>query len=257
MPLPLLQRRDASQQALCPQIFAIPADQAPVVDLVQDPWEKVMKAVDKHGDATVDDLVALSGSGVELNDVNGSGVAINRSAPELSGSRAERAVGNATTVKGWKEDIDTLLVFVRLLRDIPLFHKRFYSPESQAGLFSAVVTAKAVKLYEWLSEDLQDVSASVLYRISQQLNNPNMPPGVPTDSPFHPTTSVIQVDSLWFLSLVMSLASGLFGLMCKQWLREHRRDTPNITHMEALGLRQLRHESLKKWGIHLFPGALS
>ncbi|KAK1235788.1 hypothetical protein PQX77_000977 [Marasmius sp. AFHP31] len=140
------------------------------------------------------------------------------------------------TVKGWKEDIDTLLVF--------------------AGLFSAVVTAFAVESYEWLLEDPQDVSASVLYHISQQLSNPNMLPVAPTDSPFHPTTSVIRINSLWFLSLIMSLTSGLFGLMCKQWLREHRRDTPNITQMEALGLRQLRHESFKKWGIHLFLGAL-
>ncbi|KAK1231357.1 hypothetical protein PQX77_005538, partial [Marasmius sp. AFHP31] len=55
---------------------------------------------------------------------------------------------------GWKEDIDTLLVFT--------------------GLFSAVVTAFTIESYQWLSESPEDVTISLLTRISQQLEGQNV-----------------------------------------------------------------------------------
>ncbi|KAI0649471.1 hypothetical protein C8Q79DRAFT_876040, partial [Trametes meyenii] len=53
-------------------------------------------------------------------------------------------------VRGWKEEIDTLLVF--------------------AGLFSAVVTAFNIEAYHLLQEDPSETSVRILQQISQQLS---------------------------------------------------------------------------------------
>ncbi|EEB94771.1 hypothetical protein MPER_06361, partial [Moniliophthora perniciosa FA553] len=121
-------------------------------------------------------------------------------------------------VRTWKEDIDTLLVF--------------------AGLFSAVVTAFAIESYQWLSKDPGDTTVVLLTQISQQLRNPNMTVTQPESETFHPDAS-----------LILALMSGLLALLCKQWLREHTRETHTRTAAEALALRQLRRDSLEKWRV--------
>ncbi|KDQ62179.1 hypothetical protein JAAARDRAFT_85322, partial [Jaapia argillacea MUCL 33604] len=82
-------------------------------------------------------------------------------------------------IAGWTNEIDTLLVF--------------------AGLFSAVLTAFLVDTYK----DLKTPSPS----------SPSLAP-----SPGPPKT-VIRVNALWFMSLVLSLTSALFGILIKQWTR--------------------------------------
>ncbi|KAI3608468.1 hypothetical protein WG66_000917 [Moniliophthora roreri] len=137
-------------------------------------------------------------------------------------------------VKNWKEDIDTLLVF--------------------AGLFSAIVTAFVIESYQWLSEDPADTTVTVLTQIAIQLNTSQPMPLVRPD--FEPNASSIRINCFWFLSLVFSLTSALFGLLCKQWLREQQRDPPTKTPAEALALRQMRRDSFEKWGVSPFLSVL-
>ncbi|KAK7030391.1 hypothetical protein VNI00_014135 [Paramarasmius palmivorus] len=139
-------------------------------------------------------------------------------------------------VKNWKEDIDTLLVF--------------------AGLFSAVVTAFLIESYKWLSEDPADTTVVLLKQISQQLNNGNTSSPSNSEQEFSVAPSAVRINCYWFLSLILSLTSGLFALLCKQWLREHRRDTPTRTPSEALALRHIRSQSLRRWGVPSFLSAL-
>ncbi|KAJ8094496.1 hypothetical protein PM082_010930 [Marasmius tenuissimus] len=120
-------------------------------------------------------------------------------------------------VGGWKEDIDTLLVF--------------------AGLFSAVVTAFTIESYQWLQEAPEDTTVVLLKRISQQLNNTSVSQSEPDE--FTIASSVVAINVLWFLSLIIALVDALFALLCKQWLREHRRHTHTHTPSEALALRWL------------------
>ncbi|KAI3605694.1 hypothetical protein WG66_012031 [Moniliophthora roreri] len=138
------------------------------------------------------------------------------------------------TVKNWKEDIDTLLVF--------------------AGLFSAVVTAFLIEAYQWLSEDPADTTVALLTHISIQLNAPQTMPL--ERSKFEPDASSIRINCWWFLSLVFSLTSALFGLLCKQWLREQQRDPPTRSPAEALALRQIRRDGFEKWGVSPFLSVL-
>ncbi|KAL0568676.1 hypothetical protein V5O48_013308 [Marasmius crinis-equi] len=137
--------------------------------------------------------------------------------------------------RGWKEDLDTLLVF--------------------AALFSAVVTAFTVESYRWLSEDPEDATVALLSVISQQLdrnfngNTSSSPLSTPFKA-FNPSvSSALRINSFWFLSIITSLLSAFFGILCKQWLREHTRETQTRSRAEALALRQLRRESFEKWGI--------
>ncbi|KAK1219171.1 hypothetical protein PQX77_018129, partial [Marasmius sp. AFHP31] len=128
-------------------------------------------------------------------------------------------------VGGWKEDIDTLLVF--------------------AGLFSAVVTAFTIESYQWLQEAPEDTTVTLLKQISQQMNGTS----VPEPDTFSVSSSDVAINILWFLSLIIALVDALFALLCKQWLREHRRHTHTRTPDEALALRWLRHRSLEKWHV--------
>ncbi|KAK7017014.1 hypothetical protein VNI00_018763 [Paramarasmius palmivorus] len=141
-------------------------------------------------------------------------------------------------VKGWKEDIDTLLVF--------------------GGLFSAVVTAFLIEAYQKLEEDPADKTVALLEQlVSLQQPNTSETPGIsPNLSPFTPDASTIRINCFWLLSLIFSLTSALFGLLCKQWVREFQRDTPTNTPAEALALRQLRRESFEKWNVPAFLAAL-
>ncbi|KAK7062895.1 hypothetical protein VNI00_000392 [Paramarasmius palmivorus] len=140
-------------------------------------------------------------------------------------------------VKNWKEDIDTLLVF--------------------AGLFSAVVTAFVIESYQWLDEDPADTTVALLTQISKQLGNTSMPfEDLSSASTFQASSLSVRVNTFWFLSLILSLTSGLFALLGKQWLREHRRDVPTSSPGEALGLRQMRDRSLEIWGVPSFLAAL-
>ncbi|ESK83772.1 hypothetical protein Moror_11092 [Moniliophthora roreri MCA 2997] len=132
-------------------------------------------------------------------------------------------------VKNWKEDIDTLLVF--------------------AGLFSAVVSAFTVESYRWLGEDPGDATVVLLTQISNQLSNSSTPLDDVSSSTFKADDLSIRVNTFWFLSLILSLSSGLFALLSKQWLREHRRIVPTSSSAEALGLRYMRNKSLEIWGV--------
>ncbi|KAK1234941.1 hypothetical protein PQX77_001846 [Marasmius sp. AFHP31] len=136
--------------------------------------------------------------------------------------------------KGWKEDIDTLLVFT--------------------GLFSAVVTAFTIESYQWLSEDPSDQSVALLTHISAQLNDRNVSS---FEAPrFTPDPSLVRINTFWFLSLILALVDALFGLMCKQWLREFRRPTNTQTPEQWLSLRCFKTESFERWHVPSFLAAL-
>ncbi|KAF9257478.1 hypothetical protein L218DRAFT_879382, partial [Marasmius fiardii PR-910] len=130
-------------------------------------------------------------------------------------------------VEGYKDDIDTLLVF--------------------AGLFSAVVTAFTIESYQWLQEDPADTSAALLnstvillMQIAQQSSQSSSPSTITPPSqplPFTASASVVRINTFWFLSLTLALVDALFGLLCKQWLREHKRQTNTQTPGQALALR--------------------
>ncbi|KAF9256443.1 hypothetical protein L218DRAFT_881702, partial [Marasmius fiardii PR-910] len=142
-------------------------------------------------------------------------------------------------VAGYKDDIDTLLVFT--------------------GLFSAVVTAFIIESYKWLQVDpadstvaLLNTTVGLLMGIAQ--HNSTESPSISFDpSPmpphFTPSSSVVRINTFWFLSLTLALIDALFGLLCKQWLRAHQQRTNTHTPGQSLALRWLRSQSFEHWHV--------
>ncbi|KAL0059444.1 hypothetical protein AAF712_013788 [Marasmius tenuissimus] len=110
----------------------------------------------------------------------------------------------------------------------------------------SVVTAFTTESYQWLSENPEDTTVALLKEISQQMRNGTSPNPPAT---FEVLASDVRINTLWFLSLIIALVDALFGLLCKQWLREHRRPVRTRTPKEALALRWLRNKSLAKWHV--------
>ncbi|KAJ7645211.1 hypothetical protein DFH06DRAFT_1477055 [Mycena polygramma] len=111
-------------------------------------------------------------------------------------------------VESWKSDMQGMLIF--------------------AGLFSASLTAFLVESYQALSRDSGDDTVRLLSQISQQLaaaaNGTNFV--VPPDPPFTPSASALICNTLWFISLGLSLACALIATLLDQWARDflHRTD---------------------------------
>ncbi|KAJ8074788.1 hypothetical protein PM082_019113 [Marasmius tenuissimus] len=133
--------------------------------------------------------------------------------------------------RGWEQDLDAFLVF--------------------AGLFSAVVASFVVETYKELSVDSRDRMVDLL----AELVAANAGSPVSTPVPFEPEPSAIRVNTFFFLSLVTGLSSALLAILCKQWLREYRRDyPPYFTPTELLAARQSRYEGLIRWRV---PGIVT
>ncbi|KAF8069128.1 hypothetical protein FPV67DRAFT_1669153 [Lyophyllum atratum] len=136
----------------------------------------------------------------------------------------------------WRDEVDKLLIF--------------------AGLFSAAVTAFTIESYKWLTEGSDALTLHALAEISQQLRNAGL--GNTTVSnfspaPFVPSPSVVRVNVFWFLSLTLSLATVLIGILCMQWLREYQRES-TLSYKGGVALRQMRYEGFMTWGV---PAILS
>ncbi|TFK37711.1 hypothetical protein BDQ12DRAFT_736218 [Crucibulum laeve] len=124
---------------------------------------------------------------------------------------------------GWRDEVQNLLIF--------------------AGLFSAVVTGFTVESYKWLQEDPNDVLVQLLTQVAAQDRNSTIST---TTTEFIPATSVITINILWFISLTLSLATVLIGIVSMQWLRSYQ-TSGNLPYKDALALRQMRYDGLVTW----------
>ncbi|KDR68545.1 hypothetical protein GALMADRAFT_24146, partial [Galerina marginata CBS 339.88] len=135
----------------------------------------------------------------------------------------------------WKEEVQNLLIF--------------------AGLFSAVVTAFIIESYKMLQRDPNDAIISLLSVIANRLDNttatiptPILLSSIGSGSSFSPTTSSIRINNFWFISLVLSLATVLVGIISLQWIREHQ-NYPNLPPRECFALFNMRADGLKRWHV--------
>lgn len=122
---------------------------------------------------------------------------------------------------------------------------------SQAGLFSAVVTAFAVESYQWLQDDPADASAELLRQAVVLLSTLANQTSSSLPSQRGPALSdpvVVRINVYWFLSLVLSLSAALVGILCKQWLREYERDIGQSAQ-QALAVRQMKFDGLEVWRV--------
>ncbi|KAH9972305.1 hypothetical protein BGW80DRAFT_1173363, partial [Lactifluus volemus] len=108
----------------------------------------------------------------------------------------------------WTKDADGIIIFT--------------------GLFSAAVAALLALTVPSLIPASQDTSAFYLQNIYmlQTLSDPNISrpfiPSTPVQPPhFSPPTYAIWVNSLWFLSLAISLTCAMVATLLQQWSRRY------------------------------------
>jgi hypothetical protein len=109
-----------------------------------------------------------------------------------------------------------------------------------------VLTAFVVESYQSLNRDNTQTTADLLLRISQQLADASTPAAIPP-APFQPAPSDIRINIFWFLGLVLSLTSALFGFLMKQWLKMYISWIEVSPFQDAVGLRQYRYEGMLRW----------
>ena len=83
-----------------------------------------------------------------------------------------------------------------------------------------------IESYTQLQPAPSDTTVLLLAQISQQLaalsrgNTISIPSGLPS-STFSPSASAVRVNTLWFLSLVLSLTCALLATLMQQWVRRY------------------------------------
>jgi hypothetical protein len=143
----------------------------------------------------------------------------------------------------YREEVDTSLVFVCKSIYFRIVHEVTCS---QAGLFSAVVTAFVVEAYQSLQDDPTQTVIALMQHMSSQLSNSTVGAFIPPTS-FQPSDAAVRVNICWFVSLVLSLTAALFGFLLKQWMENYVSWTQVSPPQDAVALRQLRHEGMVWW----------
>ncbi len=162
--------------------------------------------------------------------------------------------------------MDTLLVYVSFCTtagDSSLTS----SFSIQAGLFSAVLTAFNIESYKLLRPAPMDDTVAALKQLSQQLNSFSIShPFVNSTQratsvdpaqrqPFLASPTIVSINTLWFSSLIFSLASASLALLVKQWLYEITSGISGNSR-EGAQLRQHRLDSLQTWRVHTIIKAI-
>ncbi|KAH8978315.1 hypothetical protein EDB86DRAFT_3054053 [Lactarius hatsudake] len=99
-----------------------------------------------------------------------------------------------------------------------------------SGVFSSAVATFISMSYPKLQQDPNVITHSLLAQISQQLFNATTSPAASPfiQTSFSPSASVVFVNSVWFLSLVLSLTAAILATFLQQgarrYLQEVQRD---------------------------------
>ncbi|KAN0137466.1 hypothetical protein V8E53_004911 [Lactarius tabidus] len=144
--------------------------------------------------------------------------------------------------ESWKADAEGILVFT--------------------GLFSAAVASLISVSIQDIQQNPQDTSNFYLANIYQATiadpTRSNIPSSLPTSPPpFTPPTYAVWVNSLWFLSLVVSITCALLATLLQQWARRYLKvtQTRSSLHKRAR-IRSFFAEGVKKSHLSLVVEAL-
>ncbi|KAF7344158.1 hypothetical protein MVEN_01706000 [Mycena venus] len=142
-------------------------------------------------------------------------------------------------VESWKSDMEGMLIF--------------------AGLFSASVVAFLIESYKTLIPDSGDTTILLLTQISNQLAAAANGTSFTITSPgsFTPQTSALVCNTLWFISLGLSLTCALVATLVEQWAREfmHKADMRSAPAIRARVFSYLYY-GLKRFKMHTVVGVI-
>jgi hypothetical protein len=139
--------------------------------------------------------------------------------------------------------------------------------ELQTGLFSAAVATLLSLAIPTLQPSSQDTSAFYLASIYQLLSQENgsqvlIPPSLSNPAAsFTPPAAAVWVNSLWFLSLAISLTCALLSTLLQQWARRYLRLTkPRCSPHKRARIRSFFAEGVERlhlpWAVEALPTLL-
>ncbi|PBK88599.1 hypothetical protein ARMGADRAFT_362734 [Armillaria gallica] len=141
----------------------------------------------------------------------------------------EAADFDANMLAEWRDTIDVILVF--------------------AGLFSAVLTTFVVQTSQNMQPDYNQASAFLLLEILKASNGSQISiPSSPTDF-FSVSRSDEWVNSLWFVSLTLSLITALVAVLVKQWFHQYIAIPSDSPPRDRARIQYMRHVGLQTWHV--------
>ncbi|SJK99405.1 uncharacterized protein ARMOST_02703 [Armillaria ostoyae] len=145
---------------------------------------------------------------------------------------------DANMLAEWQDTIDVLLVF--------------------ASLFSAVLTTFVVQTSQNMQPDFNEASMLLLFEIlkATTLNGSKISiPSSPTDF-FSPDHSDEWMNSLWFVSLTLSLITALVAILVKQWLHQYVAIVSDSSACNRARIRHMWYAGLQTWQVPMIIGLL-
>ncbi|KAG8687456.1 hypothetical protein FRC11_007197, partial [Ceratobasidium sp. 423] len=132
-----------------------------------------------------------------------------------------------------------------------------------AALFSAISTAFLIQSTGLLQENSADVTAQTLQAISKTLyaiaNNSSPPePIAPTGNEttgFTPSRSSVVVNTLWYLSLGLSIATSFLAMLAKDWCHSFMAHRSGHPYLQARR-RQRKWIMIERWKMQELMAAL-
>ena len=125
-------------------------------------------------------------------------------------------------------------------------------------MFSAILTAFLVVSIVLLQPDNSQLTVQLLALIALQNGAPAdsesflsaTAEALPTTVAFRASINTLIVNALWSISLVLSLAAALLGILAKQWIREYLKwDSALAAPRENVMVRQIRFEAWEEWRV--------
>ncbi|SJL12498.1 uncharacterized protein ARMOST_15925 [Armillaria ostoyae] len=150
----------------------------------------------------------------------------------------EAADFDANMLAEWRDTIDVLLVF--------------------AGLFSAVLTTFVVQTSQNMQPDYNQTSAFLLFEILKATTSNSTQSSLPSSptAPFSPSPSDEWINSLWFMSLTLSLITALVAVLVKQWLHQYVAVVSDSSARDRARIRHMRFAGLQTWQVPMIIGLL-
>ncbi|KAF8261672.1 hypothetical protein EI94DRAFT_1745461 [Lactarius quietus] len=144
--------------------------------------------------------------------------------------------------EAWQADADGILIFT--------------------GLFSAAVASLISVSIQDIRENPQDASNFYLSNIYRIMTDPSISSSLPASPPpFSPPNYAIWVNTLWFLSLVISITCALLATLLQQWARRYLKVTqPHYSPHKRARIRAFFAEGVDKfllpWAVEALPTML-
>ncbi|KAH7108474.1 hypothetical protein BKA62DRAFT_23388 [Auriculariales sp. MPI-PUGE-AT-0066] len=136
--------------------------------------------------------------------------------------REEAVKSDDKKIEGWNSSLDVLLIF--------------------AGLFSAVQTTFLIESYQQLLPDYVQFGAQVQYASLLILSGT-------------PSTLSVWTNGLWFISLVLGLATALVCIVAKQWLSSYREFRAK-SGVDWVHRTIFRYDNLHEWRVEFIIAVL-